>query len=634
MLPLLVLSAISAAPSLEPIRVDGVLAHPNHLLVKYDSLSALADLKVVRVISAIHWAVIETPTGQLRTTRHALQRVPGIERVDYDRAAKIAYAPNDAKWGDQWNMRAIKADLAWDTSLGSNSSIVAVMDTGIQVNHPDLAANIWVNPAEIPNNSIDDDGNGYVDDVNGYDFANNDRDPDDDNGHGTACAGLVGGVGDNSIGVSGVAPRTRIMAVKTGLSSGYFYDSATVPAYIYAADMGANVFSMSYYSDRVSQAEDDGLAYAVKHGVLPVAAAGNDSTVYPYYPGAYEQVLSVAAVDGGLNKAGFSDYGSWVDVASPGVSLTTTATGSSYTSGFAGTSGACPQVAGLAGLLFGANPGTTATKVRRAIEDTATLQNQAPFGEFSNYGLVNAEEAMRIVTSNRSARHKASKVAYITPIGWVASDKSVVSRIYGRNLAAAAVSVGGGPISKKRSTRDFVEINLPATSGSYEVSGGSGTIASFDPPLAHDYVYPLIEGSTKGASCFGGFAETLNSDDSALRVTRRSDGACLLEATFRKLPKKGKMTLVIKSKYTNTAQGTESVQLYNWAGASYPYNTFETLSTRTITDGNYLVQSIHIPDIAPYVDFEGTAYLRIVSGDLSSGCELNLDQAYLRRFYH
>jgi hypothetical protein len=432
--------------------------------------------------------------------------------------------------------------------------------------------------------------------------------------------------------VIGVAPKTKIMAIKAANDSGYFFDSATVPSYLYATDNGAKVFSMSYYSDRVSQAEEDALDYATARGVLPIAAAGNDSTVYAYYPAAYEKVLAVAALDFGANKAGFSNFGSWVDVAAPGIGLSSTTKDGGYTNGFAGTSGACPQVAGLAALLFGANPSTTAVRVRRAIEDTATPLNQAPFGEFANYGLVNAETAMSAILTS-PAPLKPSRLSYVTPIGTAAPGKTISGRIYGRSLTATTLKVGVTPVETTRLTRDYADYNLPEFDGKLRIKAGANLLATLEPPVPGDYVYPLIEGSSPGADVYGGFLETLNLDNDPMRITRRSDKLCLLQATFRKVPKSGKMTLVLKTKFSS-AEGTETIQLYNWAGGSYPYNVFDTIKTRLIDDNKYRVKTIHISNIAPYVDFEGTAYLRIYAENQPNGSEMYIDQAYLRRGFH
>ena len=620
----------------EPIRVDGVLCHPRNLLVKVDKRDALevVQLNGYRVIESmpqIGWAVVEAPEGRLAATKRALAKIDGIAACTLDRAAKLAYTLNDPLWTNQWHMRQIKADLAWDVTLGTNLPIVAVIDTGVYTDHPDLSPNVWTNPGEIPGNSIDDDGNGYVDDVHGYDFAYNDSTPNDNFGHGTGCAGIVAGRGDNGIGVSGVAPRARIMAVKAALDSGYFYDSATVPAYIYAADNGASVFSMSYYADGVSQAEEDALKYAYNKGVLPVAAAGNDSSALPYYPAAYEFVLSVAATDSSNNKAGFSNHGWWVGVAAPGVSLTTTANNGNYM-GFSGTSGACPHVAGLAALLKGATKkAPNRSTLRTLIEDTATILTQAPYGEFSLNGLVNAQSAMNYLTTKTTPPPHAAKVSFATPIGYVAPGKTGSGRIYGRNLTGGVVKVGGVPVTVTSTSRQFINFELAENTGPITVEDASGNLlATMNPPIADKQVWPMNEASCPGGYVDGTFFDTLAPDSKYLKGFRRGDGSVLVQMSFRKLPAGGRVRLVLKRSYFNGTAGTEKVQLYRWATWSYPYGPFEDLATTSLPLASPDLV-VTIPDITPYIDDERTMYLRIYTTDTPANTELRLDTAYFKR---
>ncbi|MEQ1932556.1 MAG: S8 family peptidase, partial [Fimbriimonadaceae bacterium] len=421
--------------NLLPIEIEGMLCHPNRLMVKVDSMETAHELtergyRLTKSFPKINWVVVETDPSQLRATRSSLSLEPGVKLVAFDRAAVPTYTPNDAKWVDMWHARTIKADLAWDISFGNVQSVtVAIIDTGVNTAHPDLAANLWRNKAETAGNSIDDDGNGYVDDINGYDFAYNDPIPNDVNGHGTACAGLAAAVQDNTIGVTGVAPKAKIMCLKASIDSGYFYDSNNVGAYLYALDNGAKVISCSFFSDRVSQIERDAIDALWAGGVLPVVAAGNDNSVVPFYPAAYEKSLAVAATDQNDNRAGFSNFGSWVDVACPGVALRSTTAAGGYTDGFGGTSGACPQVAGLAALLLGAVPGTTNADLRACIEDTATALTT----DFSKDGLINCQKAMQTLKGLLLPAVKSPKVNYMTPvIAAVGSGQFMNARLYGR----------------------------------------------------------------------------------------------------------------------------------------------------------------------------------------------------------
>lgn len=623
-----------------PIVAEGQLVHPTHLLVKVADREYLTDLQqkglqLVRYMPQIGWAVMDVGRMQLQKTRTDAKRIAGVLACEYDRAALPSYTPNDPLWSNQWHSRTLHLDTAWDLSLGSSSATVAIMDTGVERSHPDLAPNLWVNSREIPGNGIDDDGNGYVDDVNGYDFVANDPAPDDEQGHGTSCAGLAAGVGDNGIGVCGAAPRARIMVVRSGNSDGYFYDSANVPGYLYAADNGTRVLSMSFYSDRVSAAERDAIDYCVTKGCLPVAAAGNDSQVIPYYPAAYENTLSVAALNTDNTKAGFSDWGSWVDVSAPGVSLTTTTRGGGYTNGFAGTSGACPQVAGVAALLFGAKPSATVAEVRNAIEDSATLQNQAPYGEFSNYGLVDARKAMEAILLTPAAP-KPSVVRYVTPIGTTPSVSTpVLAEAYGRGFQNGRFDVrtDNGRVRIVTSRRDALDFYLGPTTATLAIKRNDRSLATVRSPEPSGLVWPLIECSAPGASVSGGFFEALLPNDrAAVVVTPRSDSSFQLQATLRRVGLSGPAHLVLRRAFEGTTGATETVELYDWSSASYPYGSWITIASGPAPTAQ-ATQTFAVPDIAKAIDYEGTVYLRIrtTGGTVPSSSRLRVDCAYLKK---
>ncbi|MEO6709943.1 MAG: S8 family serine peptidase, partial [Planctomycetota bacterium] len=282
-------SAPSGGRPKEPIETKAGLINPERLMIKLragaspaavERAHARAGGRVLQNLPQIGWQIVEVAPETLFEAREAYLREAVIVRADFDHVKRLAYVPNDPYW-PMWHMQRIKADQAWDTHKGSPTVRVAIMDTGLNTTHPDLAANVWTNPGEIAGNLVDDDGNGYVDDIHGYDFAYGDGDPNDNFGHGSSCAGIVGARQDNGIGVTGVAPLTQLVGVKAALDSGYFYDSANVPALLYIADMGFQVVSMSFYSDGVTPAERTAIDYCWSHGVLPVSAAGNDSQVLP-----------------------------------------------------------------------------------------------------------------------------------------------------------------------------------------------------------------------------------------------------------------------------------------------------------------------------------------------------------------
>lgn len=298
---------------------------------------------------------------------------PNIEYAEpnYKRYIR-ATTPNDTYFSQQWALwntgafaggtagADIKAPLAWDYSRGSDRLVVAVIDTGVDYNHEDLFGKIWQNTGEICTNGIDDDGNGYVDDCFGWNFVNNNRDPIDDNGHGTHCAGIIGATTNNNLGISGILWNVKIMPLKSLSASGGGSVADAVLALNYAVRMGARIVNASYGSNTFSQAEYDSISNANDNGVLFIAAAGNDSNnndFTPHYPSNYglPNIISVAASDQRDNIASFSNFGpNSVHVAAPGVYILSLIPNNRFENKdfWPGTSMATPQVVGLAGLIM------------------------------------------------------------------------------------------------------------------------------------------------------------------------------------------------------------------------------------------------------------------------------------------
>jgi len=266
----------------------------------------------------------------------------------------------------------IDAEAAWDRSTGAGV-VVAVIDTGITVDHPDLRPNLWVNHGEVAGNGLDDDGNGYVDDVHGYDFVHRDGDPRDRLGHGTHVAGTVAARGDDGFGVPGVAFDARIMAIQLMDSDGGGSSWQAAEAIRYAVDNGADVINASWGSYGYSNAVRSAIAAARQRGVMFVAAAGNegrDNDSTPLYPASYnlDNILSVAASDRRDRVASFSNVGaSKVDLAAPGVDIVSTWTMDQQWTWQDGTSMASPHVAGAIALLLGADPTLSVDELRSAI---------------------------------------------------------------------------------------------------------------------------------------------------------------------------------------------------------------------------------------------------------------------------
>ncbi len=307
-----------------------------------------------------------------QTVAASLKSDSRVEYAEPDYTVSALNTPNDPSFGQLWGLNNtgqsggtpdadIDAPEAWNITTGSPTGIVVgVIDTGIDYNHPDLAANIWTNPGEIPGNGIDDDGNGYIDDVHGYDFANNDGDPMDDNNHGTHCAGTIAGVGNNGVGVTGVNWKAKVAALKFLKANGTGNISDAVRALIYATTMGFKVTSNSWGGGGFSLTMSNAITAAKNAGFLFVAAAGNSATNIdgsPFYPASYSHpnVIAVAATNRNDALATFSNYGAVsVDLSAPGVDIYSTLRNGGYAL-FSGTSMATPHVAGAAVLLWNTN---------------------------------------------------------------------------------------------------------------------------------------------------------------------------------------------------------------------------------------------------------------------------------------
>jgi len=631
-----------------------VLAAPDRVIVRFASEPARkecmrAGFTVLRDIPEIGYSVVRAPWGQVDESIAFLRRKGWASEAYPDRAYRLAYEPNDPLFPSQWNLFQMQVPQAWDWTRGSAQVVVAVLDTGVDYNHPELAPNLWVNTAEIPNNDIDDDGNGLVDDYLGYDFAYNDPDPMDDHGHGTACAGIVAAAGDNSSLIAGVAFQCKIMCIKIGLSNGYSYDSMFAPGIIYAARMGAKVQSISYFSDDLTPALRAATDYAWQLGSLLVVAAGNYNEPLPLYPAGYDRAIGVAASTRSDRKASFSNMGSWVDVAAPGVGIYATTRGSGYTDSFAGTSAAAPNAAGVAALLWSWIPNARIETIREALEYSAEVIPDPAAGAYVNYGRVNADRALRYL---REASLLLDGFALWNPIQpaihWISPHRipyeggrvTIGGRYFGWNPLWGRVMLNHQPLQVLEWTDSKIVVWIPRGVRPGWLQVVVRGIPSNRVWLEYHYAARRrgaaptdrqIKGYLVGASVSGGFNELRAADGQALIADARDDsGDLVLYLLVRGLDKnhiKGTLRLTYRRQGQNLApSAVEQVQLYNFATGSYPYGEFTTILNAP-PPSTYQTVTIALPgNPAQYVSYEGDLFVRILISGAGADGQLWIDQ--------
>jgi thermitase len=377
--------SLSAAPHVEKTGAAALSAPavPGQFLVKFQPGFAAAERakaagalngKLIHRINALDIDLLEFPALKGSVSAKAVEQVlnslkqnPNVLFVEPNLIVKADFVPNDPGYSQQWGWDVIDAPEAWDTTQGSSSTVIAIVDTGVQRNHPDLDAKI----------------------VAGYDFVDNDAAPDDGNGHGTHVAGTTAAETHNATGGAGLCPNCSIMPVRVLDNSGSGTLQAVADGIIWAADNGAKVINMSLGAASGAATLQSAVDYAWGKGVFLACAAGNDGSSSPNYPAYYSNCFAVASTTSSDTRSSFSNYGSWVEAAAPGSSIYSTWTGSSYNT-ISGTSMATPHVAGLAGLL--ASQGLTNAQIRDRI--MATADPISGTGTYWTAGRINAKNAV------------------------------------------------------------------------------------------------------------------------------------------------------------------------------------------------------------------------------------------------
>jgi hypothetical protein len=570
------------------------------LIVKFKSgvgIKAAADThahvksEVVKHLGKTGVQLVKLKAGL--TTMEAVELYKTDPNVLYAEPNYILHAldvfPNDPNFNHLWGLHNIAqtggntdADIdapeAWQITTGSSDVIVAVIDTGVDYNHEDLAVNIWKNLAElngIP--GVDDDGNGYVDDIYGIDTFNNDSDPMDDHNHGTHVSGTIGAVGNNGIGVAGINWNVRIMALKFISSNGYGYTSDAIECLEYAIMMKQNygqnikITSNSWGGKGYSKALRDAIQEAGDADILFIAAAGNDGSdndTERFYPSSYDpaNIISVAATDHNDKLASFSNWGlAAVDVAAPGVNILSSTLNNGYEY-FSGTSMATPHVAGLAAMILAKHPEYSYTQVKENIftsaDPIAGLDGRVFTGSRIN--------AVNALTNTLTCDPSRLRFIVLSPSIQFGALKD------SQNIIRAFVATCRGPINNATVTVDFSNGDPGLTlhdDGIYpDLVAGDGLYSGLWVPEALGEITLNINASVQGYST----------------VSNNISGAVAdLTANFSAEPTSGQSSLTVH--FTDLSRGNPGIQSWHWTFGDGETSTEQNPSHTYYRSGNFTV---------------------------------------------
>ncbi|MBN1874000.1 MAG: S8 family serine peptidase [Anaerolineae bacterium] len=399
---------------------------PGVVLVAFESnvLTAARQLAypTVAALPALDVVAVRVPAGEECTVLQTLHTDARVAYAELDYAVHVTgfITPNDPGWAQQWGPAHIGVPQVWSQITNTADIIVAVLDSGVYLGHADLQANLWRNRDEIATNGIDDDGNGKIDDIAGWHFYHawawdgtqytylprEDAGVDDDYGHGTHVAGIIGATINNGVGIAGVAGNSygddshRVLPVKVLNQYGNGWYSDIALGILYAVDNGARVINISAGGSPASETLQAAVDYARARGALVIAATGNENDAV-LYPAACDHVLAVAATDRADARAGFSNYGPQVDIAAPGVDIYSTWYRGNYITK-SGTSMAAPHVSGVAALLWGTAPNLQAMQIGALLTSTAVQSStQQSWNPYTGWGRVDAARAWESLRSHR-----------------------------------------------------------------------------------------------------------------------------------------------------------------------------------------------------------------------------------------
>ena len=452
-----------AAPGASPQFVPGqILVRPKAQLPEPEFSGRLRTHGAIQrqALRHLNVRVLHVPEERTEAVLKALRHDPGIEFAERDGIARAAFVPSDpyVVSGAEWHLARIQAPPAWNLTTGSAQTVVAVLDSGINAAHPDLAGKI------LP----------------GYDFVWNDSEPADDFGHGTAVAGVVVAAGNNGVGVAGIAYGCSVLPVKVMDAAGFASYSCLAQGIKYAVDQGARIINVSIAGSSPSTTLQDAIDYAWSNNVVIVAAAGNNSSSVLQYPAACEHVVAVSATEPDDSLAPFSSYGNWVTVAAPGDNIWTTQRDLSNPYGpWRGTSFASPAVAAVAALMLSANPSLSNTQLVSLLEQGADDVGAAGYDSSFGYGRVNALRAVSVANPELAAANPALVVP--PTIGLTSPTNGAAFEAGTALVLAATASASTGAMANvtfltnggalgMASTAPFTFAWIPAQPGNYALT--------------------------------------------------------------------------------------------------------------------------------------------------------------------
>ena len=350
-------------------------------------------------LDRIYYVQFRQPLSDTSKAISAYAGRASIESAWSDCIVRSCGVPNDPLYNSQWSffLENLDCEPAWDR-LTQSDVLISVLDSGTDLKHLDIDGNLWKNGGEIAGNNIDDDGNGYVDDVHGWDFWNADGDPSDDYGHGTHVAGIAAAEGNNGRDVAGVCWSATVQSLKVLDAQGAGTWSSIAQGMVYAADNGAVITNMSLGDHSYDAGVESAALYAADLDIVQVAAAGNNASNAVFYPAAYDGVIAVMASDYGEKRARWSNYGSWCDLCAPGDGITSLWKGGK-TAVLTGTSQSSPHVAAIAALLRSANPQLDRIDVELAIKYGAKDLGTAGRDSTYEWGLADLHRSLDIAVS-------------------------------------------------------------------------------------------------------------------------------------------------------------------------------------------------------------------------------------------